>query len=49
MTEFLHGVQVVNIDTGARSIAIASSSVIGIVGTAPLADTEAFPSTRPYW
>ena len=32
MTEFLHGVQVVNIDTGARSIAVASTSVIGIVG-----------------
>ncbi|WP_329753042.1 phage tail sheath C-terminal domain-containing protein [Stenotrophomonas maltophilia] len=47
MTEFLHGVQVVNIDTGARSIAIASSSVIGIVGTAPLADTEAFPFNTP--
>ncbi|HGM7334731.1 TPA: phage tail sheath C-terminal domain-containing protein [Stenotrophomonas maltophilia] len=47
MTEFLHGVQVVNIDTGARSIAIASSSVIGIVGTAPLADTEAFPINTP--
>ena len=47
MTEFLHGVQVVNIDTGARSIAIASSSVIGIVGTAPLADTDAFPINTP--
>lgn len=47
MTEFLHGVQVVNIDTGARSIAVASTSVIGIVGTAPLADADAFPINTP--
>lgn len=47
MAEFLHGVQVVNIDTGARPIAVASTSVIGIVGTAPLADADAFPINKP--
>ncbi len=47
MAEFLHGVQVVNIDGGSRSIAVASTSVIGIVGTAPRADKTAFPYNTP--
>ncbi|MGG6374781.1 phage tail protein, partial [Stenotrophomonas muris] len=47
MAEFLHGVQVVNIDGGSRSIAVASTSVIGIVGTAPRADKNAFPYNTP--
>lgn len=47
MAEFLHGVQVVNIDGGSRSIAVASTSVIGIVGTAPRADKIAFPYNTP--
>lgn len=45
--QFLHGVQVVDIDDGSRSIAVASSSVIGIVGTAPRADAIAFPLNTP--
>lgn len=32
---FLHGVEVVNVDDGARSIQTVASSVIGLVGTAP--------------
>lgn len=42
-TNFLHGVEVVEIDNGARPISVARSSVIGLVGTAP--DLDAL--TRP--
>jgi len=45
--QFLHGVEVVNIDTGSRPIAVAATSVIGIVGTAPRADADAFPLNTP--
>ncbi|HEV2678913.1 MAG TPA: phage tail sheath C-terminal domain-containing protein, partial [Rhodanobacter sp.] len=44
---FLHGVQVIDINDGARTISVASSSVIGIVGTAPNADPAAFPLNTP--
>ena len=45
--QFLHGVQVVDIDSGSRTISVAASSVIGIVGTAPLADPDKFPLNQP--
>lgn len=45
--QFLHGVEVVEVDGGARSITTASSSIIGIVGTAPRADEAAFPLNTP--
>lgn len=45
--QFLHGVEVVNIDTGARPIRTVKSSVIAVVGTAPDADTTAFPLNTP--
>jgi len=36
MTEqFLHGVEIIEIDDGARPIQTVKSSVIGLVGTAP--------------
>jgi phage tail sheath protein FI len=44
---FLHGVEVVEVDTGPRPIATVRSSVIGIVGTAPSADATAFPLNTP--
>lgn len=44
---FLHGVEVVEVDTGSRPIATVRSSVIGIVGTAPSADAAAFPLNTP--
>ncbi|GHT93726.1 bacteriophage protein [Alphaproteobacteria bacterium] len=44
---FLHGVSVVEVDSGPRSIRGTSSSVIGIVGTAENADAEAFPLNKP--
>lgn len=45
--QFLHGVEVVEIDSGARPVATAASSIIGIVGTAPRADVLAFPLNTP--
>lgn len=44
---FLHGVEVLEIDTGPRPIRTVRSGVIGIVGTAPSADAEAFPLNTP--
>ncbi|MBI9110120.1 phage tail sheath C-terminal domain-containing protein [Maridesulfovibrio ferrireducens] len=45
--QFLHGVEVVEIDYGPRSIRTVRSSVIGIIGTAPDADATAFPLNTP--
>ena len=44
---FLHGVEVIEVDTGIRPIQVVRSSVIGIVGTAPDADAAAFPLNEP--
>jgi uncharacterized protein len=44
---FLHGVEVLEIDSGPRPIRTVRSSVIGIVGTAPDADATAFPLNTP--
>lgn len=44
---YMHGVQVVEIDTGPRPIRTVRSGVIGIVGTAPDADADAFPLNTP--
>ena len=35
MSTFLHGVEVITVDSGPRPIATVASSVIGIIGTAP--------------
>lgn len=45
--QFLHGVEVIDIDSGPRPIQTVRSSVIGIVGTAPNADPAAFPLGVP--
>lgn len=45
--QFLHGVEVVDIDTGARVITTVRASIIGIVGTAPNADPLLFPINTP--
>lgn len=45
--QFLHGIEVVDIDGGARPIRTIKSSVIGVVGTAPDADVAAFPANVP--
>lgn len=47
MSDFLHGVEVVEVSDGARPIEVARTSVIGIVGTAPDADEDAFPLDTP--
>lgn len=47
MAGFLHGVEVLEIDTGPRPIQTISTGVIGIVGTAPGADDDAFPLNTP--
>lgn len=44
---FLHGVEVLDIDGGPRPVQTVRSAVIGIVGTAPDADPEAFPLNTP--
>lgn len=44
---FLHGVEVIEIDAGARPIRTVRSGVIGICGTAPDADADAFPLNTP--
>ncbi|NYZ69895.1 phage tail protein, partial [Endozoicomonas sp. SM1973] len=45
--EFLHGVEVVEIDSGPRPIRTVKSSVIGLVGTAPDAKEDVFPYDTP--
>jgi len=45
--QFLHGVEVIQIDDGIRPIRSIKSSVIGLVGTAPDADAAAFPENTP--
>ena len=45
--QFLHGVEVVEIDLGIRSIRTVKSSIIGLIGTAPEADPIKFPIDTP--
>lgn len=44
---YLHGVEVLEIETEARTIRAVATSVIGIVGTAPFADAAKFPLDTP--
>jgi len=44
---FLHGVEVLDIDSGPRPIQTVRSSVIGLIGTAPDADATKFPINTP--
>lgn len=45
--QFLHGIEFIGIDTGARTITTPRAGVIGIVGTAPDADASKFPLNTP--
>ena len=47
LTDFLHGIETVTVDKGARPIQTVRSAVIGLIGTAPLASTAAFPLDTP--
>lgn len=46
-SSFLHGVEVVEIDTGTRPIRTVRSSVIGLIGTAPDANADQWPLNTP--
>lgn len=46
LTDFFHGVENVSVNTGARPVQTARSSVIGLIGTAPLANPSKFPLDR---
>jgi Phage tail sheath protein FI len=45
--EFLHGVNVIELTSGAKAVRTAKSSVIGVIGTAPEADEQKFPLNKP--
>jgi phage tail sheath protein FI len=45
--QFLHGVEVIEIDSGPRPIRTVRSAVIGLIGTAPDADEDKFPFHVP--
>lgn len=47
LTDFLHGVETVTVDSGARTIQTIRSSVIGLIYTAPAADAVKFPLNVP--
>lgn len=47
MINFLHGVNVVEINEGIGAVRARSSSVIGVIGTAPEAKDEDFPLDTP--
>ena len=44
---FLHGVEVLELDTGIRPIRTVRSAVIGLIGTAPNADPTVYPVNTP--
>jgi uncharacterized protein len=47
MSDLVHGVEVLEIDDGVRSIRKVRTSVIGLVGTMPDADAEKLPLNTP--
>ena len=46
-TQFLHGVETIEVPSATQPVQINKSGVIGIVGTAPDADLDAFPLDTP--
>ncbi len=46
-TQFLHGAEVIQIDDGIRPIQTVKTGVIGLIGTAPLANATTFPLNTP--
>lgn len=47
MADFFHGVKLVEISDGISQVQVSSSSVIGVIGTAPDAKDEDFPLNTP--
>lgn len=47
MSQFLHGIEVKEIDGGLRPIRMVTSSVIGLIGTAPDAADDDYPLDTP--
>jgi hypothetical protein len=47
MSDFHHGVQVVEINDGTRTISTVSTAIVGMVCTASDADADAFPLNEP--
>lgn len=45
--QFLHGIEVIQLNDGIRPIETVRSSVIGVIGTAPNADESIFPLNTP--
>ena len=45
--QFLHGVEVLEVDDGIRPIRAINNSIIGIIGTAPNADGAKYPINTP--
>ncbi len=45
--QFLHGIEFISVDTGARPITTPRMNTVYIVGTAPKADKDAFPINKP--
>jgi phage tail sheath protein FI len=45
--QFLHGIEVLEVDDGLRPIPIVETAIIGLIGTAPDADPDAFPLDEP--
>ncbi|XGA08487.1 MAG: phage tail sheath subtilisin-like domain-containing protein [Wolbachia endosymbiont of Xenopsylla cheopis] len=45
--QFFHGVNVVEITSGPRTIRTSKSAVIGVIGTAPDSDSKMFPLNKP--
>ena len=46
-TDYLHGIEIIELDNGRRPIRTVKSGVIGLVGTAPDADSILFPLDTP--
>ncbi|MDO5631144.1 MAG: phage tail sheath subtilisin-like domain-containing protein [Paracoccus sp. (in: a-proteobacteria)] len=44
---YLHGIETLEVLNGARPVSVVRSSVIGLIGTAPDADTDAYPINTP--
>jgi phage tail sheath protein FI len=47
VTEFRHGIEIIEVDDDIRPIQVGPSNIIGVIGTAPDADETLFPLNEP--